>query len=91
MAGGHSPEARTTRSASGTWRPAELRRLDGHGSLVSCVAFSADGRQALSGGFDQNVILWNLESGQALKTLSGRSKYVNALAFAPDGQSGAGG
>jgi hypothetical protein len=38
----------------------ELRSLEGHGGSVTSVAFSADGRYALSGSLDKTVRLWDL-------------------------------
>ena len=36
-------------------------KLDGHRALVSSVAFTAEGRRALSGDWDGKAILWDLE------------------------------
>src|SRR3954454_5654517 len=41
-----------------------VRQLDGHTDIVVCVAVSPDGRQAASGGSDNVIRLWNLESGK---------------------------
>jgi len=65
----------------------ELLRLEGHGDLVTALAFAPDGKRALSAGLDHEVLLWDLERGAAIKTFALRNplRYVNAVAFTPDG------
>jgi mono/diheme cytochrome c family protein len=63
----------------------ELRRFDGHTGLVSAVIFAADGRTAASAAFDATVRLWNLSNGRERLAVDAK-KYVNALAFAPNGK-----
>jgi WD40 repeat protein len=50
------------------------------------VAVTADGRQAVSGSWDQTLRLWDLESGQTLRTLEGHTYWVNAVAVTADGR-----
>jgi TonB family protein len=38
-------------------------RLEGHGRLVTAVAFTADGRTLVSGGLDGTVRVWNVTPG----------------------------
>jgi WD40 repeat protein len=63
----------------------ELRRFVGHTGVVNSVAFSPDGRQALSGSLDRTVRLWDVETGQSLHVY--RESRVASVAFAPDGGS----
>jgi Caspase domain/WD domain, G-beta repeat len=50
------------------------------------VAITPDGRRALSSSKDKTLKLWDLDSGQELRTFSGHSDSVNAVAITPDGR-----
>lgn len=70
------------------------QELRGHGGPVRAVAVSPDGRQALTGSFDQSAILWNLASGSAETVLRFHQGAINAvlaikgLGFATGGEDG---
>ena len=53
---------------------------------VNSVAVSADGRLALSGSADRTVKVWDLTSGQELRTLAGHADGVNSVAVSADGR-----
>ena len=77
-----------------------IRRFEGHDGWVRTVAFSPDGRTAVSGGFvgdsvsaavnPGELILWNLETGEEVRRFGGESgghpSGVQAVAFSPDGR-----
>jgi len=55
-------------------------------SFVKSVAFSQDGRFALSGSLDRTLRLWNIAKGKEIRSFSGHTGGVNAVAFSPDGR-----
>jgi hypothetical protein len=50
------------------------------------VAFSPDGKLALSGSEDHTLKLWQVDSGREIRTFKGHSDIVAAVAFSPDGK-----
>jgi WD40 repeat protein len=58
--------------------------LSGSG-LVSSVCFSPDGTLLASGSFDMTVKVWDVGSGECVKTLSGHRGRVLSVCFSPDG------
>ena len=67
---------------------AELRRLEGHGGQVNSMAIAADGKRLLTGGLDQTLRLWDLQTGKELRTWKDLPGGVWAVAISPDGQRG---
>lgn len=65
----------------------ERKSLAGHQGFVYGVAFSPDGRQALSGGAtDNTMILWDLQTGKAVRRFQGIGGQLRTVAFSPDGR-----
>jgi len=62
-----------------------FRELLGHTAAVRCVEFSSDGQRLISGGHDNSIRIWGLESGASLKTLRGHGKWIRSCAFSSDG------
>jgi len=52
-----------------------ITRLQGHTSVVSAVALSADGRLLASGSFDGTVRVWDTRQGSMLRTLRVDRRY----------------
>ncbi len=65
---------------------AMLGRWEGHRDWVWAVAFSNDGRRALSGSKDATVRLWDVEAGAPLLCLEGHEAEVVSVTFSADGR-----
>jgi WD40 repeat protein/tRNA A-37 threonylcarbamoyl transferase component Bud32 len=76
---------KATAPLAGTGTSGEIRRFQAHRDLVQCVAFSSDGRLALSGGLDQRVCLWEISTGCELRRLKGSTGGVLSLSISEDG------
>ncbi len=63
----------------------ELILQTGHTRSANAVAFSPDNRWLASGGKDNVIKIWDLTTGNVLRTLYGHTTNVNALAVSPDG------
>ena len=73
-----------------------IKTLIGHTSVVNSVVFSPDGKTIASGsghwwGYEgrasagEEVRLWNANTGELIKTLTGHKDVVSSVAFSPDG------
>nr|MDZ8047853.1 serine/threonine-protein kinase [Nostoc sp. DedQUE02] len=58
--------------------------LKGHSSDVNSVAFSPDGTTLASASDDKTIKLWNIASGEEIRTLQGHSNWIWAVGFSPD-------
>lgn len=57
-----------------------------HTDNVRSVAFSPDGKILASASADHTIRLWEIESGETLRTLIGHRDEVNDIAFSPNGK-----
>jgi WD40 repeat protein len=64
----------------------ELILQTGHTRSVDAVVFSPDNRWLASGGKDNLIKIWDLSTGNILRTLYGHSSNIDALAVSPDGK-----
>jgi WD40 repeat protein len=54
------------------------------GGRIECLAFSKDGK-LLAGGTNKTIFLWEVSSGNILRTISGDIGKLLSLDFSPDG------
>jgi WD40 repeat protein len=64
----------------------EVHRFEGHTGGVGSVAYAADGRRALSGGNDNTVRLWDVETAKELRGFEGHADHVTTVAISPNGR-----
>ena len=50
---------------------------------VESVSFSQDGSTIVSGSWDNTVRLWNVNTGEPIKTLTEHTTYVKSVVFSP--------
>lgn len=75
--------------AQAAYAPGTSRLLAGHTNRVRGVAVSTDGRVSVSGGEDGQVILWDLRTGKALRTLKDSGAQVTGVALSPQADTAA--
>jgi WD40 repeat protein/tRNA A-37 threonylcarbamoyl transferase component Bud32 len=64
----------------------ELRRFVGQDGQVTSIAFSPDGRLAISGGYAERLILWNVADGSEIRRFAGHAGACTVVTFGPDGR-----
>lgn len=77
-----TPEAPRLVAQTGHWIP------DGQGNgttSIADLAASPNGKIFATGSADNTTKLWDVPSGRVLRTLSGHSRWVLAVAFHPNG------
>ncbi len=82
-----TPNVQTQRTlAEAAYAPGTRRVFSGHTDRVTSVAYSPDGKTAISGARDNSAILWDIATGQILYRLEGHTDWVWSVAFSPDGK-----
>ena len=64
----------------------EMKELIGHTSEVQRIAFSQDGKTLASGGKDEEIRLWDVESGKLKHAFAGHALSIEFLKYASDGE-----
>jgi WD40 repeat protein len=65
----------------------ERLMLPGHPGKVYCVAYSPDGHTIAGGGFDGWILIWDTRSGKEINKILYAGRWIESLAFSPDGKS----
>jgi WD40 repeat protein len=64
------------------WGTIRLRQ----GHAIGALAFSPDGKTVASGAYDNDIYLWQADSGRERRHFTGHAGPVRALAFSHDGR-----
>ena len=62
-----------------------VKGMTGFAGRISSVAFSPDGRLAVSASWGNLLTLWDIGTGQGIRTFTGHQERVNTVAFSPNG------
>jgi WD40 repeat protein len=57
-----------------------------HGSGVTSVAFSPDGKRIVSTSLDKTLKVWDAETGKEIRTLDEQTDGVWSVAYSPNGK-----
>jgi WD40 repeat protein/serine/threonine protein kinase len=60
--------------------------MEGHNDWVLCAAIDGGNQFGLSGGSDTNLRLWDLSTGECVRTLTGHGREVTAVSISLDGK-----
>jgi len=74
-----------TNSFSQEKYPLEAVLQTGHSKYITCSAFSPDGKYIVTGGYDNSIILWNIENGREIRTFNGHTAKIRSVFFSSDG------
>lgn len=65
----------------------ELNSLKGHDSKVNAIVFNDNSTILASAGGDNDILLWDTQTGKLIKELKGASTEIDLLKFSDDGRS----
>jgi hypothetical protein len=57
--------------------------LKGHRAFLQCLAFSHNGKRAISGGNDGTLCYWDIESGKLISHVKAHKSYIRSIAHSP--------
>lgn len=63
-----------------------MKTLNGHENKVEAIAFSPDGQFLVSGSDDCTVKVWQVSTGECIRTLEEHTEGVWSIAWSPNGQ-----
>ena len=70
-------KAKTSKQAA--VQPGLVCKLAGHEGAVNVVAFSPDGKQVLSGGFDHSLRIWDVPKAKLLSTITDATGHISGI------------
>ena len=84
----YAPEKDAASLANFEWRYLShalnpFRQIVEHGDAVIAVAISSDNKLLASAGRDRAIRVWNLQTGELVRTLQVRGSAVESIEFAP--------
>lgn len=79
------PSHSSSRSNQAGTKP-ELVIQTGHSSRINCAAFGPDRRWVATGGADNSIRLWDVDSGLELRALTGHQNWIRSLAVSRNGE-----
>ena len=62
------------------------QQLVGHRDQVLALTVSPDGKYLATGGLDRNIVMWDLESGEAISKIRFHTSHIRSLKFDATGQ-----
>jgi WD40 repeat protein len=71
---------------SQTSNKTELLTKTDEGIRFNIPALSPNGKIIACGSWDKTIKIWNVETGELIKSLAGHSEQVLSVAFSPDGK-----
>lgn len=76
-----------THPTTHTFVAARLRhRMTQHTAPIRGIDYSPDGKTVVTAGFDHTLRVWDSQTGQCLKVLSGHHSHVDSVAVSPNGR-----
>jgi WD40 repeat protein len=73
------------------WRPGQCRPVwvneAVHDFTISDIRFSHDGERIVTVSHDRQIKLWDVRTGELIRTMPGNRSAVTSVAFAPDDRS----
>jgi len=58
----------------------------GHSGRLVGIAYSPDGKYIVSGSEDKTLKLWDVQSGNEIRSFNGHTEWVSAVAYCPSGR-----
>ena len=76
--------AQATKAKSKTGKQAAVQaglacKLEGHEGAVNAVAFSPDGKQVLSGGFDHSLRIWDVHKAKLISNITDATGHISGV------------